>query len=857
MVLTPDIEIATETVLLLQGVSKRFGAVQALQNVGLACRAGEIHAVLGENGSGKSTLLGVASGIVQPDEGTVDIVGHRLNEGHAADARRLGLAMAYQTYSHVAELTIAENLYLAARPGDRPPLRRLDTWARELLTRFDLDLAPGLLLGALSLASRQFLEVVKALIDEPRVLLLDEPTTALGPEEIDSLHSLVLQVARSGVGVIYVSHRLSETLEIADRVTVLRDGRSHGNYETGHLSEGETLSLMIGRPVELAFPVHQDIGNEVALTGSRLRGERFGPVDIEVRVGEILGIAGAEGNGQDALIRALAGVEQATGDVVCSGRIIDMRAPHAALRSGVVFLSGERLAETLFPVLSIRANTSVQVLRRFSSLGVLRRSREAAAVTDMVTYLGVRTPSIEQPVRLLSGGNQQKVALGRSFLCDARVLIVEEPTQGVDVASRFDIYTALREQAARGAAIIVRSSDPIELSGLCDRVMIVSRGRIVKQLGADDLSEEAVVDGIVRSGRGAMEDAHTAGAPDIRPERAAWRRLAGAYSPILAMAALIVGLGAYTANRSEAFLSDYNLNSLLLATIPLALVSMGQVNALLVRGFDLSVGALMALAVVVSSFWLVGDSWLSLGLGALGVLGIGLIAGLTNVALITRVGIPSIIATVATLSVMQGIALILRPTPAGTISFDFADRVTTSVGFVPIAFMLMLVAAVVGDVWLHHSGGGLAARAAGFDEAAATRVGINSRMVVVRAFVTTSLLATIGAFFLAAQTGVGDARLAGDFALVSIAAAVLGGSSLAGGRGSFVGAIVAAAFLALTTNVLPFLGWSSAYGDIAKGLFIIAALVVYQVAGRRRGTARSRLSPYRRRPPMEGALADS
>jgi ribose transport system ATP-binding protein len=205
---------------------------------------------------------------------------------------------------------------------------------------------------------------------------------------------------------------------------------------------------------------------------------------------------------------------------------------------------------------------------------------------------------------------------------------------------------------------------------------------------------------------------------------------------------------------------------------------------------------------------------------------------------------------------MQGIALILRPTPAGTISFDFTDLVTTSVGVVPIAFIVMLVAAVAGDVWLHHSGGGLAARAAGFDEVAATRVGINARMVVVRAFVTTSVLATVGSFFLAAQTGVGDARLAGDFALVSIAAAVLGGSSLAGGRGSFVGAIVAAAFLALITNVLPFLGWSSAYGDIAKGLFIVAALVVYQIASRHGATARRRLFPHRRRPPMEGVLAD-
>lgn len=866
MVLTPDVETTTDTVLALEGVSKRFGTVQALRDVDLECRAGEIHAVLGENGSGKSTLLGVASGIVRPDRGTVHIGGHRLHVGHTADARRLGLAMAYQTYSHVAELTVAENLYLAVHADDRPPLRRVTPWAAEQLDRFDLEIDPRRAVGELSLAERQLLEVVKALLEHPRTLLLDEPTTALGPGDVDRLHELVEQQARAGVGVLYVSHRLTEVLEIADRVTVLRDGESQGTHDTAGLSEGDLVAMMIGRPAELAFPAREvlDDGDRVVLAADGLRGDRFGPVDLRLRRGEILGIAGAEGNGQDELIRALAGVAPASGTVRLEGRDVDVRSPRAALGSGIAFLSGERLVETLFPVLSVRANTSIQILRRVSRFGMLRRRREAGAVTDTVTDLAVRTPSIEQPVRLLSGGNQQKVALGRSLLRGARVLVVEEPTQGVDVASRFDIYGALRALAAEGAAVVVRSSDPIELSGLCDRVVVVSRGRIVRELPAGDLSEESIVSGIVGSGRRragprpaggrpagdapAGEGSPTAPGAAPRP----WRGVARAYLPILALAGLIVGVGGYTAGRSDAFLSDYNLQSLLLATLPLALASMGQVNALLVRGFDVSVGALMALAVVVGSFVLTGESFGPLALGTAAILGVGLLAGGVNVVLITRLGVPSIIATLATLSVMQGIALVLRPTPGGTIAFDFADQITTTVGFVPVALLVVLGLAVAGDVWLHHSGGGLAARAAGFDEAAAGRLGIDARRVATRAFLATSLLATVGALFLAAQTGVGDARLAGDFALVSIAAAVLGGASLAGGRGSFVGAIVAALFLALITNVLPFLGWSSAYGDIAKGLFIVAALVAYKVAGTRRA-GRPRL--FGRRSTASGKMA--
>lgn len=841
MTLTPEeVETITEDALRLEGVSKRFGTVQALRDVGLECRVGEVHAVLGENGSGKSTLLGIASGTVDPDEGAVDIGGHRLHVGQTADARRLGLAMAYQTYSHINELTVGDNLYLAARPEDRPSLRRTGEWARSQLDRFDLELDPNAPLGALSLGERQFLEVVKALIDDPLVLLLDEPTAALGPEEIDRLHQLVHQRARAGVGVLYVSHRLSEVLEIADRVTVLRDGESQGTHDAAGLSERDLLSMMIGRPAELAFPVREGIAPEadVILSASALSGERFGPVDLAVRSGEILGVAGAEGNGQDALIRALAGIERTTGALRCNGEDVETKSPRGALEAGIVFLSGERLAETLFPVLSVRSNTSVQVLDRFSDLGLLRRGREAQAVTRSLAALGVRTPSIEQPVRLLSGGNQQKVALGRSFLRGASVLIVEEPTQGVDVASRFDIYAALRAKAAEGVAIVIRSSDPIELAGLCDRVVVASRGQIVREIVGEELSEETIVAAMVRSAVAPTTDSRKPGrdrTADRSRVAGPWRKAARPYLPILAVIALIFGVGAYTANRSDAFLSEFNLSSLLLATLPLALVSMGQVNALLVRGFDVSVGALMALSVVVASFWLSGDSFALVALGCLGVIGVGLVAGGVNVALITRIGVPSIIATVATLSVMQGLALVLRPTPGGRINFDFADLITTRFGFVPIAFVVVVAMAVMGDVWLHHSGGGLAARAAGFDDVAATRVGVNARMIVARAFIMTSLLATLGAFFLAAQTRVGDARLAGDFALVSIAAAVLGGSSLAGGRGSFVGAVVAALFLALITNVLPFLGWRSAYGDIAKGLFIITALVVYKVMSSRKG----------------------
>jgi ribose transport system ATP-binding protein len=271
------------------------------------------------------------------------------------------------------------------------------------------------------------------------------------------------------------------------------------------MSENALVALMIGRPLQLAFPDRDsDRGeSEPCLEVSGLEGDRFGPVDLTVHKGEILGIAGAEGNGQVQFLRALAGVERFTGTARCNGGRLDGRSPLGALRAGVVLLSGDRVRDALFPVLSVRTNTTIQVVRRYSRLGVLRRGRERGAIAELVGRLKIRAASIEQPVQSLSGGNQQKVSLTRPFLRgEVRAILTEEPTQGVDVGSRFDIYDALRGKAREGTAIVVKSSDPLELAGLCDRVVVMSRGRIVDEILAAELSEQRIVEAIVGSRKG-------------------------------------------------------------------------------------------------------------------------------------------------------------------------------------------------------------------------------------------------------------------------------------------------------------------------------------------------------------------
>lgn len=497
---------ASELVLEMTGVSRQFGAVRALSNVSFDCRAGEVHALVGENGSGKSTLLGVASGFVDPHGGTIRIGGKPLRRDSPALARKLGLAMAYQDTSSILAQPVKNNLYMAAPASVRPAFWRRKKWARRLLGEFDLDfeLFPDANVGFLTLAERQLFEVAKALVTDPKVLLLDEPTTALGPDEVEALHRTIAACRDRGIGVVYVSHRLPEVVEIADRITVLRDGVDQGTFDAHATTEAQLVELIVGRPFEAAFPRAAERSEPPAerdpvLIVDGLQGQSFGPVSFTLEAGEVVGIAGAEGNGQPQLFDTLAGrTPPRAGRVTCEGKDLALVSTGQAVKAGIMLLPGDRKHEALMPLLGVRVNATVQSLRDFSVFGFLRRRRERRSVIGLVDQLEIRTPSLDQPVEFLSGGNQQKVSVSRSFLRKPAVVLAYEPTQGVDVGSRFDIYKALRARTDAGAALLVKSSDAIELAGLCDRVLVMSRGTVIEEIPGDELSEMRIVAAIVR-----------------------------------------------------------------------------------------------------------------------------------------------------------------------------------------------------------------------------------------------------------------------------------------------------------------------------------------------------------------------
>lgn len=818
----------SQTVLKVEAVSKTYPGVRALDEVSIDCLAGEVHAILGENGSGKSTLMKLASGTVTPDGGRIEINGRELTAADPRLAHELGLATVYQDDSLILELSVAQNLYLASKPGT-VPFAQAQAWAEDQLRPYDVGISANALVSDLTPAHRQFVEIVKALISSPKVLLLDEPTSTLDIDGVRKLTAIIRSLTARGTGILYVSHRLPEILELADRVSILRDGVHRGTFPvTPDLSEQDLINLMVGRNIASEYPAKAERKEKVVLSVDGLNGDAFHGVSFAAHAGEILGFAGAEGNGQREALRALVGLEEATGSVSCGGKPVDISTPRSAMTGGVLFLSADRKGEAIFPDLGVRKNMVLPLLGRFRSGGLLSAGPEQAMARQMKQDFGVVAANLEVPVIGLSGGNQQKAVLARSFRSGAKAILIDEPTQGVDAGARHEIYRAIRENIRDDGTCVVNSSDAQELAGICDRVLVFSRGRIVKELSGADLTEEQIVASFLTARDAkAQRETETAGALSqalrtLVSGSAIW------WVPLVFLAILTLVVGGIAASESNVFLKPINIKHMLQAAAPVGLVAIAQLHVLLVRGLDVSVGSLMSLTVVLASVLLAtGASHGMLVLGLIACLGVGALVGLVNGSLVRFANINAVITTIAMLSVLQGVALIVRPTPGGAISPELLGILNAKLGFLPLSSVALVLAVLVGDWWLHRTRSGLEVKAVGFREEAARRNGVRVNRVQIRSYVLASVTTVLAGLFLGAQVGVGHPTVGQNFALNSIAAAVLGGAALTGGRGSFSGALFGAFFFALMVNVISILGLSASVGVIASGLMTLLAIFLY------------------------------
>jgi ribose transport system ATP-binding protein len=826
-------------VLTVRGLRKEYGPVVALADATLSIPAGEIHALVGENGSGKSTLVGLVSGTVAPTLGSITVGSHTLTHHTPSESRAAGAVTVFQDGSMLPELSVAQNLFIGSDRASRPAYRAIDDWAAEVLAAGGLTgISPRTPTGQVPPGDRQLIEIARAMYAQPRLLMLDEATSALDLAGVDRVMALIEVAASQGSAVLFVTHRLTEVFRVAQRISVLRDGEWQGSFPAADITSGGLVDLMAGTSVDVDFPERRPLSDQapVVLAAEGLTGHGLSSVDVELRGGQILGIAGADGNGQGQLLRSLAVVDDTDGRRTVDDRLVESISGSSA--AGVVYLSSDRRTESLLPSLSVRENLTVSVLRKLSSAGIVRSHPESAHVADEIDRFGIRVGTPEQGVQSLSGGNQQKVALSRALSDSPRVLLIDEPTKGVDVRSRMDIYRMLRDAASTGLAVAVVSSDAAELSGICDRIVVMSRGRIINELNGIGSSEEQIVSAFAVAGHATDDHPAAEAARTSTGERLAsrLRRAVGGAEDFLRMGVLaIVLLALFFIARSinPAFGSSQNIYNILLVALPLTVVAAAQFCVLVIGGIDVSVGATMTLVVVALSFVVTsGGLAQQLIVGLLVAVAIGVVVGLANSLLIEGGGLSAVIATIATLGIVSGIALLLRPIPGGLIGFELTQALTAKVGPVPWALIILLPILMVGDYVLWRTGLGLQIRSTGLHPAFAHRLGISVRRVRVVAYVLCAAVAGVAGLVLAGQVGTGDANVGSGFTLLAIAAPVLGGASLLGGRGSLFGCFLGAAVLAVSQAIVPMLGVSDAWSYLIVGFLSIIALLAYSRGGR-------------------------
>ena len=487
-----------ESILKMEGISKRFLGVVALQDVDFELFPGEIHALVGENGAGKSTLMKVLMGIHHPDGGRILFKGQPFQAKNPKDAQQHGISMIFQEFNLMPDLTVAENIFAARELRKARNLliddRRMNQKTQELLDSLSLSFSPTQKISSLSVAEMQMVEIAKALLYNSDVLVLDEPTSALAEHEVNKLFDILRRLREQGVAIVYISHRLEEFDRIVDKITVLRDGKYIGTKRWKDTTVPEMIRMMVGRSLEEQFPSRNAKIGEVVLEARNFSNAKLKNVSLSVRSGEVLGLAGMMGAGRTEFARAIFGADpRESGEIFMDGRQIAVHTPADAIAHNIVYLPEDRKKDGLLLDQSVAMNILLASLSDNARHGIVNAKSSADTVSQKLSELSVKTPSSKQLVKFLSGGNQQKVLVCRWLCLNARVIIFDEPTRGIDVGAKYEIYSLINKMAEAGAAIIMISSEMPEVLGMSDRIAVMYEGRMVGEVERAEASQEKIL----------------------------------------------------------------------------------------------------------------------------------------------------------------------------------------------------------------------------------------------------------------------------------------------------------------------------------------------------------------------------
>lgn len=486
----------SENLLEMREITKIYPGVIALDKAGFSVKKGEVHALLGENGAGKSTLIKILAGAVQPDGGTISLEGRELGRYTPHEAIDMGISVIYQEFNLVDKMTVEENIFFGKelRNGAFLDQKSMLKQSRDVLETVNCDIDPRTRVSDLSVAYQQMVEIAKAVMNRAKIIVMDEPSAALSNRELETLFSLIRKFKSEGTSVIYISHRMEEIFEIADRVTVFRDGKYVDTRLTRETDKNELIKLMVGRSLSDDYPKNEHPGDKVLLKAVGITNHKLKNISFELRENEILGITGLVGAGRTELVRAIFGADEYLGEIYLKGEKVSIKSPWDAIAHGMSFLPEDRKQQGVLLEMSVKFNISIASMKKISDRGFLSTREESTLVDEYIQAINIKTPNVEQKAKNLSGGNQQKMILAKWLVCDSDIIIFDEPTRGIDVGAKQEIYQLMNRLVSQGKSIIIVSSELPELIGMSDRVLVMHEGSVTGVFDRSEVTQELILE---------------------------------------------------------------------------------------------------------------------------------------------------------------------------------------------------------------------------------------------------------------------------------------------------------------------------------------------------------------------------
>ncbi len=832
-------------VMVVENLAKVYGSTVAVSDLSVNLTAGEVVALVGENGAGKSTCVKMLGGVVAPDAGRILLDGTPVEFHGSRDAQSRGIAVVHQHPGLFPDLSIAENIF-AGRPyrsnAGFLDFRRMQSEAAQLTTELGLDRDPATPVGRLRVSEQQIVEIARALAADARVLILDEPTAALTTGEVGKLFGIIDQLKSRGVALMFVGHRMEEVFRIADTITVLRDGALVGHRRTSTTSEDEVIRMMVGRELAEAPPRATQPAGEVVLDVNGLSAPgRYRDISLTVRAGEVLGLAGLVGSGRTEVARAIFGIDRpASGEIRLGGEVIRVRSAAHAIDMGIAYVSEDRRGQSIIEDFSILDNATLPVIARAAPAGIVERRRELSLVSESLTRMRLRFRSYQQPVGTLSGGNQQKVVLAKWLATAPRLLILDEPTQGIDVHAKAEVHRIIGELASQGIAILLISSDMPELISLSDRIAVMQHGEIVAHFDGDDVDQYDIgkaATGTVRTSTAmSPEQVDRDGAARRRPGVLEWLSHQRELGLFATFAAIVLPISLLNAN----FYKPTNIADLGIYASLLGIVAIGQMLVILTRNIDLSVASTLALSAyaAASTMRAAPDAPIALGIGV--ALVVGAACGALNGALVAFANVPSIVATLGTLAVYRGVLSFIssgdrvRPDDVGEPWLAWTRVAPLGIPLIVIVAVLVVVAALM---FTTSTKAGREIYFVGSNREGAELIGIRSARRIFLVFVAAGVLAGLSGAMWASWYPYVDGQVAIGLETAIIAGVVVGGVALRGGSGSVMGVVIGSLGLLALRKVLTIAGVPDQYLQAVYGLAIIAAITIDVLVTRAAGRA--------------------